>query len=153
MQRSDQTDRDAEGFARGRLIRLVDDGLQTFGTLIINNFPVCVTLEPAWKNNLPARSCIPAGTYMAELKSHEEHGPILHITPVEGRDPIYIHIGNWRRQTQGCILPGKYFKVDQHNDEMVVSSADAMKAIIRAMRPHTKMILIIEEPVMEDLND
>ena len=36
---------------------------ETIGILYLNDDPIALTLEPAWRNNAPSISCIPPGDY------------------------------------------------------------------------------------------
>lgn len=65
------------------------------------------TLEPPWKNNQHDISCIPPGTYEAVRYLSPKRGyELFRLINVHGRDFIEIHIGNFPRDTEGCILLG-----------------------------------------------
>ena len=44
------------------LKRVAENEDGTFGVLIHNNVPFCLTIEPEWKNNMKNISCIPEGS-------------------------------------------------------------------------------------------
>jgi len=71
--------------------------------------PICLTLEPDWKNNEPFMSCIPSGTYMIKRVESPKHGITFEVTGVNGRTHILFHKGNKSSDTQGCILTGEKF--------------------------------------------
>ena len=70
---------------------------------------VCVTLEPPWRDNQRGISCIPAGEYWVTVVQHSFLGRCILVHGVPDRDPIYIHVGNTRDNTRGCILAGVRF--------------------------------------------
>lgn len=72
------------------------------------------SLELPWLDNLPKRSCIPAGTYRCALVDSPRFGRVYHIQRVPGRSAVLIHPGNWaggipawRTHVQGCVLLGE----------------------------------------------
>lgn len=70
---------------------------------------VPATLEPAWRNNAhgapDVASCIPAGVYPAlRLKSPRLQYELFQLANVQDRVGIDLHIGNYPRDTDGCIL-------------------------------------------------
>jgi len=65
------------------------------------------TLENPWENNEPYISCIPKNNeYQCERVDSPRFGNTFQILDVVGRTHILFHVGNWERQTQGCILLG-----------------------------------------------
>lgn len=67
----------------------------------------CATLELPWKNNQQRISCIPSGKYRVIPRHSVRFGNHLHITGVPGRSYILIHVGNYTKDIEGCILVGK----------------------------------------------
>ena len=67
------------------------------------------TLELAWKDNQKRASCIPKGVYEVK-KRHTEKSKYkyehLHILDVPDRELILMHIGNYPKNSKGCILVG-----------------------------------------------
>jgi len=80
--------------------------IATFGVLCDGTQPICVTLELPWRNNKRNVSCIPASTYKCTLADTVKRGKVYRVNGVTGRTGILIHVGNYPRDTQGCILPG-----------------------------------------------
>ena len=78
----------------------------TFGVLLIDTKPVCVTLEESWKDNLPNESCIPAGVYMCRRHHSPRFGTTYKVMDVPGRSDIIFHWGNTEANTKGCVLVG-----------------------------------------------
>lgn len=84
-----------------------DEGV--YGVLIWNHRPLCVTLEPPWRNNVKNKSCIPCGNYILSASSSANHPLCYRVADVPGRTGILIHAGNTLSDTKGCILVGESF--------------------------------------------
>lgn len=69
------------------------------------------TLENPWRDNKTNVSCIPTGEYPTEIRTASESGSRnydhLILRDVPERTYILWHIGNYEKNTEGCILPGK----------------------------------------------
>lgn len=113
---------------KGVLIRLDDnDSEQTLGQLYVYDgldlVFQCKTLELPWGENKNNISRIPEGTYKVKRRTSKKFGEHYHITEVEGRKYILMHVGNYYNQTRGCVLIGQKF-IDVNNDghlDVVVS--------------------------------
>lgn len=92
-----------------RLKRVSSTDEGTFGVLVINDRPFCVTCEDPWKGNAASMSCIPIGTYKCEKWNGTKYRDVWELRDVPGRSYILIHQGNTIKDTQGCILIGKSF--------------------------------------------
>lgn len=78
----------------------------TRGTLTVNN-KVFQCLEPVRRKDDKKPRCVPPGRYKVTLYDSPLHGyklPLLHGVP--GFTWIEIHIGNYVKNTKGCILVG-----------------------------------------------
>jgi hypothetical protein len=64
------------------------------------------TLEPPEQGNQENVSSIPAGTYSGHTRYDHLDGWRIQLDNVPKRSAIQIHIGNFPRQTKGCILVG-----------------------------------------------
>ena len=93
------------------LKRVIDSPSGTFGTLIHNGVPICVTLENKWMQNKPNISCIPPGSYQCELTVSPKYGKVFTVLNVPERTHILFHWGNWQENTKGCILVGTSYEV------------------------------------------
>lgn len=101
------------------LCRLKDNGECTIGILKLNGKFKCFTLEDTFhKVKIKGETRIPAGTYKIEyrktggmLQKYKEkfndHPGMLHLLDVPNYKYVYIHIGNTKNDTLGCILVGK----------------------------------------------
>ena len=81
----------------------------TLGKLYLNGEFYGHTLELSWKDNEKRVSCIPKGVYEVK-KRHTEESKYkyehLHILDVENRELILMHVGNYPKNSKGCILLG-----------------------------------------------
>ena len=75
---------------------------------ILPNSPgfIAYTLELPWRNDLNEISSIPAGTYSAVVRDDGPLGWRMELLNTGKRKNIQIHIGQWPRQTEGCVLIG-----------------------------------------------
>lgn len=83
-------------------------------------------LEPPEVGNLPGLSNVPAGTYPVHVRQDGKLGWRLELEGVPNREHIELHVGNYPKNTEGCLLIGS--TVDA-NSCSVLHSADAMKAL------------------------
>ena len=86
------------------------------------------TLELPYNNNEKNISCIKSGKYPLSKRYSQKYGWHWLISNVPDRDLILIHVGNYPKDTRGCILIGNGFE-DINNDSRleVVNSKQAMK--------------------------
>ena len=91
------------------LIRDTFTDKSTIGKLYFDGEFYGHTLELPWKDNEKRLSCIPKGVYEVN-KRHTEESKYkyehLHILDVEDRELILMHIGNYPKNSKGCILLG-----------------------------------------------
>ncbi len=86
---------------------------------------VLKTLELPWLDNRRNVSCIPEGVYNVSV-----HPRGLSVENVPNRSGILFHVGNYTKNTRGCILPGLYHDdIDGDGITDVVHSASAMSVI------------------------
>ena len=100
------------------LFRLVENNV-TIGAITLNNNVICVTLEPPWKQNERNISCIRVGDYICSKVAKQDTGVSIgkaeftyEIRNVPERSDIMFHVGNYSRDTAGCILCGKHSDKD-----------------------------------------
>ena len=102
----------------------------TIGNLHLNGEWLCDTLELPYRDNQRSISCIPAGQYKVRLRLARESATrdYLHllVEDVKDRSHILVHIGNFPKDTKGCILVGIGRKQD-----LVENSRLAMELLMK----------------------
>ena len=91
------------------LYRAVENEHGTFGVLIYKGQPLCVTVEPEWRNNQIGVSSIPEGIYQVAPHNGTKYKNVWKLKDVPNRSAILIHAGNTEDSTQGCIIVGSMF--------------------------------------------
>lgn len=125
------------------LIRYNHDKNSTQGLLLIDSKPVCFVLEDEERAvKIHGETRIPAGVY--EIKKREQVTPLtktyrdkfsffdyhLEIQDIPNFKYVYIHIGNWPKDTEGCLLVGMGAKFDpEDNVSMITDSTKAFALI------------------------
>jgi hypothetical protein len=66
----------------------------------------CYVLEPREVPGAPGLTTIPAGTYAVTVRTDGPRGWRLELQNVPGWSNVQIHLGNYPKDTQGCLLPG-----------------------------------------------
>ena len=102
-----------------KLQRDSQDAVRTLGRLIRDDGTVqCVTLELPWRDNAHGVSCIPAGIYKAFRFNSPHIGyELFQLANVPDRVGIDIHIGNFPKDTEGCVLVGTTVGADNASIE------------------------------------
>ncbi len=113
----------------------------TQGVLIYEGRPICVTLEPPWKNNEDFISCIPTGKYDCKRYSSHDYPNTWEIVGVQDRDFVLFHVGNYPRDTEGCILLGTNFAIKR---DAIWNSGAAVKMFMDLTRPLARFGLTVE---------
>jgi hypothetical protein len=129
------------------VVRETKTALSTIGTLSIDGKPFGSTLELPWKNNQHLVSCIPTGTYEVQLLPSPKfnNAPTPHVLNVPGRDNILMHVGNFPRDTEGCLLVGSF-----PGRDLVGDSKKAFAQLVQKMQQlpaGEKISLTIKEKV------
>jgi hypothetical protein len=81
----------------------------TVGVLFMEDTPLCVTIERAWRDNRRNISCIPEGRYKCRRVVSPRFGTTFEVIGVPGRSNILFHAGNTAGDSRGCILLGEKF--------------------------------------------
>lgn len=87
----------------------------------------CYGLELPWKNNERRVSRVPANHYEASFHKSPRFGDVVKIHNVPDRSNILFHVGNWPKDSLGCILLGTDFS---KQDSAVWSSRIAFDAFM-----------------------
>jgi hypothetical protein len=85
---------------------------------------LCYTLELAWKDNQRRKSCIPEGNYDLVNRQSSKFGKHYWVKDVPGRSAILVHVGNFPKDTSGCILVG-----DKKGRDYVGNSRNTFKKL------------------------
>lgn len=128
-----------------KILRLNEDPqFGTFGALLIQEKPFCVTLEPGDVLNRAFESSIDAQQYWC--KKH--YSPIFHETykvqDVPGREDILFHPGNKVADTFGCIVLAQYWD-KLSGDRAVLNSGKTFRKFLQIMEPYEVFHLTINE--------
>jgi hypothetical protein len=94
-----------------------------------NGTRLCYVMELPDRDNRRRLSRIPAGTYLVQMETRPKHGRVDTVKNVQGRDAILFHSGNvagdvtlgWRTHSEGCVLPGLRYGLDQGQLAVLVS--------------------------------
>lgn len=125
-----------------------EDGV--FGVLLDEKGKqIAVTLEHAYDSghgNGTYTSKIPNGTYtcvrgkhrLASMKSSFE---TFEITGVAGHTNILFHVGNYNKDSEGCVLLGKGYGGDPR---MIYMSRATFEAFMALQHGVDKFILVVE---------
>jgi hypothetical protein len=110
----------------------------TFGVLKAGLFS-CYSLELADHENAVGVSCIPAGTYRAEIHESPKFGKVYRLKDVPGRADILIHRGNFaaseghgKTDVEGCILLGNAVG-EIAGQKALLSSKDSVERFMAEM--------------------
>ncbi len=118
----------------------------TFGRLLIDGAPFCVTCEQPWNDNRPGHSCLPPGDYQLRPYPSPAHGatvvfhnPALDIyaTPdlappgdAKSRSLCEIHSANWPFQLKGCVAVGEELTDIAPNGPGVTHSVETLHRLM-----------------------
>ena len=104
---------------------------------VVQSFPTTVgvpteqslgsTLELPWRNNQNDISRIPAGSYKGSTREDGPKGWRIQLRDSDPRKLVQIHIGNYPKNTDGCILLGS--GRSSTDGCMITGSDAALKAL------------------------
>lgn len=123
-------------------ISYIDDG--TFGVLLDEKMPFCLTLERIWANNEKGESCIPVGTYACERRLSPKFGNTFEVCEVPNRSEILFHKGNLMDDSHGCILLGEQFE-PLNGKTAILASGKAMQEFLERTSGTDEFILTISD--------
>ena len=132
---------------RGVNLLLIRDDFSdksTLGKLFLNGELFCQTLELPYLDNQRSISCIPEGEYKVRLRTAKESATrdYLHllVQDVKGRSYILVHIGNFPKDTKGCILVGQSRQQDSVNNSRLAMEL-LMKEILNLGGTNINLII------------
>jgi hypothetical protein len=123
-----------------QITRIRDNGAQTLGIGQAKNGGGSmrfVTLEPSWLLNQPHVSCIDVGCYHTVKRTSSREGDHFHLKHVTGRSYILIHAGNYRKNTEGCILVGSHFQLLNNDEYVDVVNSKRTLTDLRSLMPES----------------
>lgn len=107
---------------------------------------LAVTLE----HSFDGKPKLPAGQYLCKRGMHQlEHGgrfETFEVLDVPGHTGILFHIGNWNRDSDGCILLGRV-SVGSTDGHMITSSAMTFFSFMNALDGVNEFPLTVEDGV------
>lgn len=118
------------------IVRTAENQHQTIGTgLVLDDNGVLLfqfaTLELPFLGNRRLISCIPLGVYKIVKRRSERFGTHFHVLDVTNRTLILIHVGNYHRNSSGCILVGREHKhLDTDSCIDVADSRNTMNRLL-----------------------
>jgi len=116
----------------------------TFGVLLDENTPFCLTLERPWLNNEVGKSCIPTGIYICRRVKSPKFGITFEVTDVHGRTHILFHKGNLKDDSHGCIILGEQYE-PLNGQNGVLSSGKAFTEFMSRLEGINTLRLTITE--------
>ena len=124
------------------LIRLEEAETGTLGILKVQKQIALFTLEPPDLFNQEGLSSIPAQQYICKRHESISFGQTFLITGVPGRSSIIFHWGNWRSNTEGCILLGTGIMWEKRG---IKNSKVAFRMFMDIMKGYDTIHLTIKE--------
>jgi len=117
-----------------KLITLAMNPVGTYGGLVMNDSPLCVTVERPWLDNQEGISCVPRGMTAHFTKYLSPHNGLTWITQdFKPRTNIEIHAANVPLQVEGCCGVGQYFA--DFSGVMGVANAQQTMKLLRQALP------------------
>lgn len=128
-----RTKQESKGTISANFLNLGDDTFNQFG----------YNVELPFESNAQMISCIPSGFYPFEKRVSDKRGEYLVILNVPNRTDVLVHVGNFMKDTNGCILPCLHYSERPDAQEFYgTSSRTALRQLYRAL-PSRGMVHII----------
>lgn len=128
----------------------VKDGI--FGDLLsANDYSiVCVTLQHAYLNEMKEsyEPKLQIGTYTCVRGMHQLEGmtkpfETFEITNVPGHTNILFHVGNFNRDSSGCVLLGQKIETGPDSILMITHSAETFARFMQLQADVSSFILTV----------
>lgn len=124
---------DSKGTISANFINTGDDTFNQFG----------YNVELPYESNSIMVSAIPSGIYAFEKRVSDARGEYLAILNVPNRTAILVHVGNFMKDTNGCVLPClNWCEIPAKTEYMGTSSRTALRQLYRAL-PSKGMVHIV----------
>lgn len=129
----------------------------TRGIMYIDNVFECYTLEDEERETkVWGETCIPKGRYKVELRTEGRfhnsyknkfsfHEGMFHIVNVPNFKYILIHIGNYTRNTAGCLLVGQGVGNNGVLSNSTIAYTKMYKKIIKAFKNGEEVYITYED--------
>lgn len=127
------------------LIRVAYTPDGTYGVLLDEGQPFCLTIEREWLNNVSNISCIPVGKYICLRKKSPKFGETFEVLDVKGRTHILFHKGNLMDDSHGCIVVGEQYGHITLGEDALSSSGVAFKELMERLHGQRRFILEIRD--------
>ena len=124
------------------IIRLDEGPFGTFGILKVQKRVTMFTLEPNDWENITNVSSIPAQQYTCKRYLSQRFGETFIVHEVPNRTGVLFHWGNWKRNTEGCILLGLGVLRDRSG---ISKSKEAFRLFMSMFAGHNLLHLTIKE--------
>lgn len=124
-----------------RLIRMRQGKQSTLSHLYLDGVFICYVLEDAIREvKIRGETCIPEGIYALGLNRVAGmnvryrqlyggmHQGMVEVKGISNFNLVFIHIGNYHQETEGCLLTGSYYQLFD-GDYRVLHSAAAYKEL------------------------
>jgi len=125
-----------------RIFRQFYTEKSTIGRLDVNGEYFCETLEDRIQPKgvkIDGQTAIPEGFYTVKIDMSKKFKKLMpHIIDVEGFKGVRIHVGNYPKNTEGCILVGFVRKIDY-----ILRSRDAFDKLMSILVKADKITLTI----------
>lgn len=106
-----------------------------------------LTLEHAYEKDGKYRPKVPAGTYLCKKGMHKLSDLVpfetFELQKVPGHWGILFHVGNYNRDSSGCILIGKGRGFTSTRGKMIVNSKKAFAEFMAMLKDDEEFTLIV----------
>lgn len=131
-----------------QIYRIIHRADGTFSIVMVDQYPICLSVERPWLNNQIGISCIPTGQYLCRRVNSPKFGWTFEVTGVSGRTEILFHSGNIMDDSHGCIILGESFEPWKTGQLSIASSKVAFGQFMREMEKQDSFKLTIKGVVL-----